>query len=261
MRKIYILGLIALAATVSCLAWAEQVTLSTYYPAPYGVYKQLQAQNLILPPTTSVPQNPAPGTIFYSDGIVGPPDFEKGLWMWNGEEWERLIAKPAVQTIARLSMPAGKFYPGGFQWIGGDLTVVSHQAYEPPRLLPLKMGWRFRFYHYPDFVKWGHFINGQAVIAYNIKIKREKVDGPSLRDSFSYLAGSFPSYHIITQFEEDIDNVVGTSQTFEGTAAFDFSYASTSYFPAQMQINIPRTYYSCTVENLSVKINRLSSEQ
>jgi len=40
MRKLYILGLIALAAIIIGFAWAEQITLTTYYPAPYGVYRQ-----------------------------------------------------------------------------------------------------------------------------------------------------------------------------------------------------------------------------
>lgn len=42
MRKLYIFGLIGLAALIIGLAWAEQITLSTYYPAPYGVYKEFK---------------------------------------------------------------------------------------------------------------------------------------------------------------------------------------------------------------------------
>ena len=42
MRKLYIIGLIALAALIIGLAWAEQITLTTYYPAPYGVYKTMR---------------------------------------------------------------------------------------------------------------------------------------------------------------------------------------------------------------------------
>ncbi len=41
MRKLYILGLVALAAVIIGLAWAEQMTFSTYYPAPAGVYNQM----------------------------------------------------------------------------------------------------------------------------------------------------------------------------------------------------------------------------
>ena len=42
MRKLYIFGLVALAALIIGLAWAEQITLTTYYPAPYGVYKTMR---------------------------------------------------------------------------------------------------------------------------------------------------------------------------------------------------------------------------
>jgi len=40
MRKFYIFGLVVLAVTIIGFAWAEQITLTTYYPAPYGVYRQ-----------------------------------------------------------------------------------------------------------------------------------------------------------------------------------------------------------------------------
>lgn len=40
MRKLYIFGLIGLAALIIGLVWADQMTFTTYYPAPYGVYRQ-----------------------------------------------------------------------------------------------------------------------------------------------------------------------------------------------------------------------------
>ena len=42
MKTIYLFGLIVLAAVLIGHAWAEQITLTTYYPAPYGVYKELK---------------------------------------------------------------------------------------------------------------------------------------------------------------------------------------------------------------------------
>ena len=46
MRKLYIFGLIALAGLIIGLAWAEQITLTTYYPAPYGAYNVLKTNYL-----------------------------------------------------------------------------------------------------------------------------------------------------------------------------------------------------------------------
>ena len=43
MRKLYLFGLIGLVALIIGLAWAEQITFTTYYPAPYGVYKEFEA--------------------------------------------------------------------------------------------------------------------------------------------------------------------------------------------------------------------------
>lgn len=45
MRKVYILGLIGLASLIIGLAWAEQLTFTTYYPAPYGVYNDMEVKN------------------------------------------------------------------------------------------------------------------------------------------------------------------------------------------------------------------------
>ena len=43
MRKFYILAAVALAALVIGLAYAEQITFSTYYPAPHGVYREMRS--------------------------------------------------------------------------------------------------------------------------------------------------------------------------------------------------------------------------
>ena len=45
MRKVCILGLIALAALIIGLAFADQMTFTTYYPAPYGVYNNMRVMN------------------------------------------------------------------------------------------------------------------------------------------------------------------------------------------------------------------------
>ena len=41
MKRLYILSIAVLAAVIIGLAWADQMTFTTYYPAPYGVYRQL----------------------------------------------------------------------------------------------------------------------------------------------------------------------------------------------------------------------------
>ena len=46
MRKLYIVSLVAIAALIIGLAYAEQITFSTYYPAPFGVYNQMVVRTL-----------------------------------------------------------------------------------------------------------------------------------------------------------------------------------------------------------------------
>ena len=48
MRKLYIIGLIGLVGIVASVAFAEQITLTTYYPAPFGVYKQMRTTESLL---------------------------------------------------------------------------------------------------------------------------------------------------------------------------------------------------------------------
>jgi len=42
MRKLYILGLSAVALLAIGIVWADEFTISTYYPAPFGVYREMR---------------------------------------------------------------------------------------------------------------------------------------------------------------------------------------------------------------------------
>ena len=65
MRKLYIFGLLALACIIIGIAWAEQMTFTTYYPAPHGVYNNMVVMNN-LGVGTSQPE----GKLDVRDGIV-----------------------------------------------------------------------------------------------------------------------------------------------------------------------------------------------
>ena len=45
-KAILFITLISLATFTCSVVFAEQITITTYYPAPYGVYKELQAETL-----------------------------------------------------------------------------------------------------------------------------------------------------------------------------------------------------------------------
>ena len=74
MRKLYILGLIGLTVTIIGLAWAEQITLTTYYPAPYGVYNQM------LTNTLGVGDNNGSGTLDSND-VPDPSTNPGDVWI------------------------------------------------------------------------------------------------------------------------------------------------------------------------------------
>jgi len=53
MRSFYIIALIVITAMIISLAWADQVMISTYYPAPFGVYRTMKVDVLHLDPVDS----------------------------------------------------------------------------------------------------------------------------------------------------------------------------------------------------------------
>lgn len=81
MRKYYILGLIALVCIIIGFAWADQASLTTYYPAPDGVYRQMK-----LYPTDVF----APGGGCADKGALYFDDSENEIQVCNGVFWQRL---------------------------------------------------------------------------------------------------------------------------------------------------------------------------
>ncbi len=58
---------IFMSVSICSFAFAEQLTITTYYPAPFGVYSNLEAENLDMRNLTA---NPA--IEFYNDAGVSP---------------------------------------------------------------------------------------------------------------------------------------------------------------------------------------------
>jgi len=48
MRKLYTLTLIVIICLIIGLAYADQLTFSTYYPAPFGVYREMRAMRMAI---------------------------------------------------------------------------------------------------------------------------------------------------------------------------------------------------------------------
>jgi hypothetical protein len=102
MRKLYIFGLIAIGGLIFGLAYAEQITLSTYYPAPYGVYREMNVNYLDLKnneyDSSATPANmpadekgricfdQATDEIKISDGYGGWDPLGGGNWRLNGTD-------------------------------------------------------------------------------------------------------------------------------------------------------------------------------
>ena len=110
MRKLYIFGLIGLAVLIIGLAFADQMTFTTYYPAPYGVYNDMRVMNRLGVGTTE------PARALHVAGIDGmrlepsdrpdPADVgdividndDKILKWYDGSDWQPLGA-PAYKIV------------------------------------------------------------------------------------------------------------------------------------------------------------------
>ena len=67
MRKLYIFGLIGLAVVIIGLAFADQMTFTTYYPAPHGAYNNMVVMNSLGVGTT----DPGTARVAVIGGNVG----------------------------------------------------------------------------------------------------------------------------------------------------------------------------------------------
>ena len=72
----------------------ENITVTTYYPSPNGVYRTLNVSELLLKPLDQAPEDPVEGMIFFSSG-KGKDDkgnkIEKGIWVCANERWYPLM--------------------------------------------------------------------------------------------------------------------------------------------------------------------------
>jgi len=80
MRRLYIFGLVGLAGLIIGLAWADQMTFTTYYPAPFGVYRQMRVAGLgnalLIEPLTMANGDVTRIRFQDPDGGTGPMDIE-----------------------------------------------------------------------------------------------------------------------------------------------------------------------------------------
>ncbi|NQT00293.1 MAG: hypothetical protein HQ595_04330 [Candidatus Omnitrophica bacterium] len=126
MRKLYIFGLIALTGIIIGFAWAEQITMTTYYPAPHGVYQTLQADVVSLVPSAGPPAAaaaPTMGMVYFEDGGGGVP---MGLYYYSGVAWVP-GGGGGSSWIHDGSLVAGGISISSASWDTLDLSAVIGQ--------------------------------------------------------------------------------------------------------------------------------------
>jgi hypothetical protein len=100
----------------------ETLTITTYYPAPYGVYRTLR-----LYPTT----NPDPTYSCSNEGEIYTYDFDNQLYFCNGSNWQSLTSYWTFDSTNNWLYPnntnwnvgIGTTSPGDKLDVNGDIRV------------------------------------------------------------------------------------------------------------------------------------------
>ncbi|MCK4912595.1 MAG: hypothetical protein KAS05_02600 [Candidatus Omnitrophica bacterium] len=64
--------------------FSENITITTYYPAPFGVYKNLNVSKLIFKPLDEVPTEPTKGNMYYDNQ-------EHALKYYSDQKWAGVV--------------------------------------------------------------------------------------------------------------------------------------------------------------------------
>ena len=103
--KKYVFILFVVIGFISFFSFAEDITITTYYPAPYGVYKSVKLHNLVFEPQDTVPDEPTDGMLFFSSGkpkdSKGEP-FYRGLWIYFDRHWRPIAISFDLNSLSDI---------------------------------------------------------------------------------------------------------------------------------------------------------------
>ena len=139
LQKIILSSLIVLALAITPSAFAGKVELTTYYPAPYGEYAQLQASDSFIPPRMTTIQRDAISTTTnppLTQGMVIFNTTTNRLEVYNGTAWGSGGGVSCSEVTAHVNFngdgtasvvcPAGKIVTGGgCSGIGGGVGMQN----------------------------------------------------------------------------------------------------------------------------------------
>lgn len=114
------------ALSISCICFAqsdqsESLTITTYYPSPYGVYKTLRLNPS--PKPLSGSSATQPGTMYFNKT-------ENLTYVFNGSDWELMGAGGSVSS--KLIVDSGSHvYPEVCSGISRELTLADIHAVYP----------------------------------------------------------------------------------------------------------------------------------
>lgn len=132
LRKIFT-GVVGLCLSIFIFfgfASAEELTITTYYPSPYGAYNELSANSLLVnpQPESSIPASANEGTVVYNLT-------EHALQYWNGTEWMQMMssANELLGTFTKSSdQSLGDYGSGNWQniitWSASGTYASIHDS-------------------------------------------------------------------------------------------------------------------------------------
>ena len=138
MPKPYIFALTALLSIISSSAFAESITLSTYYPAPYGIYKQFKTTSNTHLATDSGSVGIGTVSPNYKLDVTGDINFTGDLYQ-NGSAFSGGIPSGAIMLFdascpngwTRFSDLDGRV-PRGASTYGGTTGATETHTHSGP---------------------------------------------------------------------------------------------------------------------------------
>jgi len=109
-----VLGIVIFAPVVySQVNNTESLTITTYYPSPYGVYRDLEIHRSVkyrplADLSTSTVADPTEGQLVYLNNTTS-----QGFYYYNGASWQAQSSGSSGGTIMTLFCPWGSDYTAG----------------------------------------------------------------------------------------------------------------------------------------------------
>ena len=121
--RIFFIVLFVFSFSGQTYAQDESLTISTYYPAPYGEYEELSTGRFHLEPRDTRPGGPAIGDIYYDNGTTNA----EGVYAYTSTGWSQILGTGGGGVIAENTLVHADV---GGTFVGGPRVFTITESLE-----------------------------------------------------------------------------------------------------------------------------------